>query len=72
MLALVTNELSASNNQLASEIRKLNTGFKLTYPDSGNMVHFLFLTIFSTYPENHDTKSFCFPNQGTKTILSGR
>ena len=44
-------------------------GLELRSRDSINAMHFSFFTIqvFSTYPENYDTKeSFCFLNRGAK------
>ena len=51
-------------------ITNFTSGFKLTYCDPENMIHFsFFMIVFPTYPVNHNTKDFCFLNQGTKTKL---
>lgn len=52
-------------------ITNFTSGFKLTYCDPENMIHFsFFMIVFPTYPDNHNTKEdFCFLNQGTKTKL---
>ena len=47
----------------------ISKGLELRCRDSGNAMRFSFFTIqvFSTYPENYDTKeSFCFLNRGAK------
>ena len=31
-------------------------GYELMYGDSGNLMYFLFFTVFDTYPENHVPK----------------